>query len=90
MVAMTGVFLSLTRDRKVKIRPSFAMAKIMRGSGNMEPSRLHKQGREDQWIYDLNLNFKDELQRRLKPHHHQNFTYRRAKLIILLIIRLLK
>lgn len=78
MVAKTGVFLSLTRDRKVKIRPSFAMAKIMRGSGNMEPSRLHKQGREDQWIYDLNLNVKDEPgsdnHRRLKPHH-QNYTY---------------
>lgn len=60
MVAMTGDFLSLTRDRKVKIRPSLAMAKIMRGSGNMDPSRLHKQGREDQWIHDLNLNVKDE------------------------------
>lgn len=51
-----GVFLSLTRDKKLKIRPSFAMAKIMRGRGNMEPRRLYNQEKEDQWRHDLHLN----------------------------------
>lgn len=35
-----GDFLSLTRARKEKSRPSRAMAKMIRGRGNMEPSRL--------------------------------------------------
>lgn len=39
-MAVKGDFLSLTRDRKEKSRPSRAMAKMMRGSGNMEPNRL--------------------------------------------------
>lgn len=39
-VEMIGVFLALTRARNEKSRPSRAIAKIMRGSGNMEPRRL--------------------------------------------------
>lgn len=39
-VETMGVFLSLTRARNEKSRPSRAIAKIMRGSGNMEPRRL--------------------------------------------------
>lgn len=37
---VTGDFLSLTRARKEKSRPSRAMAKMIRGRGNMEPNRL--------------------------------------------------
>lgn len=39
-----GDFLSLTRARKEKSRPSRAMAKMIRGRGNMEPSRLGGRG----------------------------------------------
>lgn len=39
-VDVTGDFLSLIRARKEKRRPSRAMAKMIRGRGNMEPSRL--------------------------------------------------
>lgn len=35
-----GDFLSLTWDRKENSRPSRAMAKMIRGRGNMEPNRL--------------------------------------------------
>lgn len=42
MVEMMGVFLSLTRARNEKSRPSRAIAKIIRGSGNMEPRRLSR------------------------------------------------
>lgn len=41
-----GVFLSLTRARNEKSRPSRAIAKIMRGSGNMEPRRLSQRWRK--------------------------------------------
>lgn len=44
-VATMGVFLSLTRARSEKSRPSRAIAKIMRGRGNMEPRRLTAGGR---------------------------------------------
>lgn len=40
MVDVMGDFLSLMWDRKEKRRPSRAMAKIIRGRGNMEPNRL--------------------------------------------------
>jgi hypothetical protein len=40
MVELIGDFLSLTLARKEKRRPSRAMAKIIRGRGNMEPRRL--------------------------------------------------
>lgn len=43
-VAVIGDFLSLTWDRKEKSRPSRAMAKMIRGRGNMEPSRLERSG----------------------------------------------
>lgn len=53
MVETTGVFSSLRRDRKEKSRPLCAMEKIMRGRGNMKPSKLRhrtdgmsKEGRE--------------------------------------------
>ena len=39
-VDITGDFLSLIRARKEKSMPSLAMAKMIRGKGNMEPSRL--------------------------------------------------
>lgn len=39
-VDVMGDFLSLTRARNEKSRPSRAMAKMIRGRGNMEPSRL--------------------------------------------------
>ena len=42
-VEKMGVFLSLTRARHEKSRPSRAIAKIMRGSGNMEPRRLSQE-----------------------------------------------
>lgn len=35
-----GDFLSLMRARKEKSRPSRAMAKMIRGRGNMEPNKL--------------------------------------------------
>lgn len=40
MVDVMGDFLSLMWDRKEKRRPSRAMAKMIRGRGNMEPNRL--------------------------------------------------
>lgn len=43
-----GVFLSLTRARNEKSRPSRAIAKIIRGSGNMEPRRLSRRRRREQ------------------------------------------
>lgn len=39
-VAMAGLCLELTLRRTLKRRPSLAMAKITRGIGNMDPSRL--------------------------------------------------
>lgn len=48
MVDMMGVFLSLTRARNEKSRPSRAMAKIIRGRGNMEPSRLGSNKEEEE------------------------------------------
>lgn len=42
MVDVMGDFLSLMWDRKEKRRPSRAMAKMIRGRGNMEPNRLWK------------------------------------------------
>jgi len=39
-VDVMGDFLLLTWDRKEKSRPSRAMAKMIRGRGNMEPNRL--------------------------------------------------
>ena len=48
MVDMMGVLLSLTRARYEKSRPSRAMAKIIRGRGNMEPSRLGDRKEEEE------------------------------------------
>lgn len=39
-VDVMGDFLSLMRARKEKSRPSRAIAKMIRGRGNMEPNRL--------------------------------------------------
>lgn len=48
-VEVMGAFLLLTRARKEKSRPSRAMAKMIRGRGNMEPNRLGvTRGRENQ------------------------------------------
>lgn len=48
-VDVTGDFLSLIRARKEKSRPSRAMAKMIRGSGNMEPSRLGGRAEQQHW-----------------------------------------
>lgn len=46
-VAFMGDFLSLMWARKEKSRPSRAMAKIIRGRGNIEPKRLGWCGEEN-------------------------------------------
>lgn len=52
-VEMMGVFLALTRARKEKSRPSRAIAKIIRGRGNMEPRRLTGGGMKKKHIFNV-------------------------------------